>query len=469
MKTGQEVSCKAVQHVLQFLDEQGLPSADVLKKLPYSESHIHNPNLRISWDAFVDFMKGVERLCGTERLEECGATSASAGAYRVLRQITGYIASPKTLYWIMNTFAMPHLFHNIHPSFEETEDGRLKLTAELEEGYRLCPQIFRTSVGGIRAGTSLLGLPIAHVTYEIEGRKATYWVTPPPSMSFLSRLIHAAKAIFTPVNMMKEMAQQERRIRESQQQAFEAEVKLRLSTQMASIQKMSALGEMAAGVAHEINNPLTVVGLAVSSLNEKIKNGVTTPETLIKDLNRIQNSSQRIAKIVGGLRLFSRDAGNDPMKACPAKDILQETLQFCQQRFMASSIRLEVENAHSPVQFLCRSTQISQVLLNLLNNAHDAALSAPDPWVRVAIHEENDRAEISVTDSGPGIPPQLREKIFQPFFTTKEIGKGTGLGLSVAKGVIESQGGLLELDESSPHTRFVIRFPNAKPQTEGAA
>jgi C4-dicarboxylate-specific signal transduction histidine kinase len=274
----------------------------------------------------------------------------------------------------------------------------------------------------------------------------------------ISRLIHAAKAIFAPLKMMEEIARQERRVRQSQQQRVEAELKLKLSQQMASVQKMSALGEMAAGVAHEINNPLTVVSLAVSSLNEKIANGITEPAALQKDVIRIRNSSQRIAKIVGGLRHFSRDAGNDPLEPTPAKEILQETLQFCQQRFTASKIQLRTENIESTARIHCRSTQISQVLLSLLNNAHDAVLRSADPWVKVSIREQNGHVELCVTDSGPGIPSQVREKIFQPFFTTKEIGKGTGLGLSVAKGVIESQGGQLYLDESSPNTRFVIRF-----------
>src|SRR5262249_34026595 len=105
------------------------------------------------------------------------------------------------------------------------------------------------------------------------------------------------------------------------------------------------------------------------------------------------------------------------------------------------------------------STQIGQVLLNLLSNAFDAVEHAPEKWVALSFSHQDGRVEIAIEDSGPGIPGDLRQRMFQPFFTTKPVGKGTGLGLSISHGIIHAHGGSLVLDESSDHTRFVMSLP----------
>jgi C4-dicarboxylate-specific signal transduction histidine kinase len=100
------------------------------------------------------------------------------------------------------------------------------------------------------------------------------------------------------------------------------------------------------------------------------------------------------------------------------------------------------------------------VLLNLLNNAFDAVCDLPKPWVQVEANAVGNHVEISVTDSGSGIPAEIRNRIMQPFFTTKEAGKGTGLGLSISHGIASEHGGKLYIDEQSPHTRFVLVLPS---------
>ena len=108
------------------------------------------------------------------------------------------------------------------------------------------------------------------------------------------------------------------------------------------------------------------------------------------------------------------------------------------------------------------STQISQVLLNLLNNAHDAIkeLGENPKWIQIDVHKKDEKyIQLSVTDCGHGIPKQHLNKIMQPFFTTKEVGKGTGLGLSISSEIIKNHGGSLTYDAQSKHTRFVIELP----------
>jgi two-component system sensor histidine kinase DctS len=111
----------------------------------------------------------------------------------------------------------------------------------------------------------------------------------------------------------------------------------------------------------------------------------------------------------------------------------------------------------------CRAVQISQVLLNLINNACDAISSLNEKWILINAIERNNLIEISVTNSGPKIPAHIREKLMQPFFTTKEVGMGTGLGLSLSKTIAEAHGGRLYLDLGAENTRFVLELPKISP------
>lgn len=224
--------------------------------------------------------------------------------------------------------------------------------------------------------------------------------------------------------------------------------------------KMHALGEMAGGVAHEINNPLAIVQSNLELVIDQLKiSGVPNKDFVEARLKSAQITTNRIANIVRGLRSFSRTGELDPYRVNSVETLLAETLQLCHEKFISNGIKVKVEIGNPSLEIQCRDIQVSQVLLNLLNNAFDALTGLEDKWIKIDINQIHSQVEISVTDSGKGIEPELAERIFQPFFTTKEIGKGTGLGLSIAKGLIESHKGILFLDPNSSHTRFVIRLP----------
>ncbi len=225
--------------------------------------------------------------------------------------------------------------------------------------------------------------------------------------------------------------------------------------------KMSALGEMAGGISHEINNPLTVILGRVHQLEEALETNRFDQKELHKITSTIAMMVERVSKIIKGLRSFAREGKNDPREFISVKKLLTEVLEFCQTRFENHAVDLVMEDGPSDIVLECRSVQITQVILNLLNNAFDAVVDTEDAWVRVAVREESGNAIFTITDSGNGIPEELREKIMQPFFTTKSVGKGTGLGLSVSKGIIESHGGVLYLDSNARHTCFIVSLPRA--------
>lgn len=222
--------------------------------------------------------------------------------------------------------------------------------------------------------------------------------------------------------------------------------------------KMSALGEMAAGLAHEINNPVAIIHGHATLLKHVALHG-GEPEVIKKTAEVVAQTADRISKITRSLLAFARDAGQDPFELASLKSVIDDTAEFCRQRFRKYGVELTIDPVSPDLRVECRPVQVSQVLLNLLNNAFDAVEKSPRQQIHIAVKDLGGKVEISVKDSGPGIPAALRERIFQPFFTTKEVGRGTGLGLSVASGLIQAHAGRLAFESSGEGTRFVITLP----------
>jgi two-component system NtrC family sensor kinase len=228
-------------------------------------------------------------------------------------------------------------------------------------------------------------------------------------------------------------------------------------------EKMAALGTMCAGIAHEINTPLTIISLTLEQLQEIAEREGAIEPSAIKELTeKLKKTNDRIAGIVRGMLTFSSP---NSQKTNPSrtdiKQIIEDTLSLCEQRFQNGNVKLIYSQIDSG-QLTCRVVEIVQAILNLLNNAFDAASDLhelDEKWVRIDAFNRKEYAEISVTDSGKGISAKILDNIFNPFFTTKEVGSGTGLGLSITKGIIDSHGGSLFVDVDSPNTRFVIRLP----------
>jgi len=222
--------------------------------------------------------------------------------------------------------------------------------------------------------------------------------------------------------------------------------------------KLSALGEMAGGVAHEINNPLTIIKLRIAQIISRLKNNKLEPIHLEKSLSQIEETVDRIDKIVKGLKVIGRDGSADPFNITSLSQLIDQSVALCGERFRSHGIKLEIADIPD-LNLSIRIVEISQILLNLFNNAHDAIENLSDRWIRLQFTKNNNFVEIRVINSGEIIPGHLQEKIFQPFFTTKDVGKGTGLGLSISKAIAEAHHGKLDLDTSKGHTEFVLTLP----------
>lgn len=229
--------------------------------------------------------------------------------------------------------------------------------------------------------------------------------------------------------------------------------------------KFAALGEMAGGIAHEINNPLTVIQGKARQIYNRLNDSSTStmsPEFLKESSTVINTMVDRISKIIRGLRTFSRTGPKDPFQIAKVVEITNDVIGLCQDKFRMNGIDFRAGNFDDSLSISCRPTQISQVLLNLLNNSFDAVRVSEEKWVTLEVGTLEHHVEISVIDSGKGISETVRDKIMQPFFTTKEIGKGTGLGLSISKSIVEDHGGKLIIDERCENTKFVVTLPLKK-------
>jgi C4-dicarboxylate-specific signal transduction histidine kinase len=203
-----------------------------------------------------------------------------------------------------------------------------------------------------------------------------------------------------------------------------------------------------------------VIDAKAKITRSRIDKGKADLSQIKNDMLRIEDTAERIGKIVSGLRTFTRDAKMDPLEPARLDKIVEDTLALCQEKFSRTATSLSVTQLPG-TEISCRPSQIAQVLLNLLGNACDAIAEQEEKWVRLECAVAEGKVQISITDSGKGIPPAVVNQMMNPFFTTKPVGKGTGLGLSISKGIVEEHGGSLRYDPSSPNTRFVLEFPLA--------
>ncbi|EIK96552.1 PAS/PAC sensor Signal transduction histidine kinase [Pseudomonas sp. M47T1] len=247
----------------------------------------------------------------------------------------------------------------------------------------------------------------------------------------------------------------------------------RTQQQLTQSAKMATLGEMATGLAHEINQPLNVMRMAIVNVLKRLGNGDVQIDYLQDKLNRIDAQVQRAARVVDHMRVFGRRSEIE-MQLFNPKVAVEGTLSLLSEGMKGKGVELRVPAMTLDVQVRGHVDQLEQVLINLMVNARDALLSKREgnrelePWIETTGESDDEKVRLYVQDNGGGIPPRLLEKIFEPFFTTKPVGVGTGLGLSVSYGIIENMGGRLSVVNTEEGARFCIELPIAHPELEAS-
>ncbi len=228
--------------------------------------------------------------------------------------------------------------------------------------------------------------------------------------------------------------------------------------------KMASLGEIAAGLAHELNNPLTVLQMSTQLINKKLSKILSEEDKkLLSYVDKISETGNRIGKIVSGLKGLLKEKSMDMQQLHSLDKIMKSVLNLTTQKFQFKKIQIDYTGDES-IYISCYASEIAQVVLNLLTNSYDVLYDYDgNRNISIEIKNLGDFVNIYFKDTGPGLVIDEKEKVFQPFFTTKDVGKGTGLGLPISKNIIESHGGTIEVLSSFKGEGFqvVITLPSA--------
>ena len=240
--------------------------------------------------------------------------------------------------------------------------------------------------------------------------------------------------------------------------------RVQLEEQLQMSEKMASVGLLAAGVAHEVNTPLT----GISSYTQMLLDDADPADPRTGVLKKIERQTFRAAKIVNGLLNLARPGRSDATTRVDLNSVVNEVLAQIELQLAAASVKVRRELVAVPVLVQGVEFKLQQVFLNLFLNARDAMPNGG--WLTACTRVGDGEAVVEVADTGSGIAPNILPRIYDPFFTTKEMGKGTGLGLSVTYGVVREHNGVITC-ESEPErgTRFTLTFPRAATRVRSAA
>ena len=246
--------------------------------------------------------------------------------------------------------------------------------------------------------------------------------------------------------LLRQAAERERILRQKQEEVIHAG-------------KLATLGQLAAGITHELNNPLNNVNLYLGMLRDLARTQELDYEKVTHAIDEAQGQIRRAAEVVSHVRLFAR-GGEAPRRPCCIDDIIHRALSFVQEPLRLASVTATF--TRSPIETLIEAneTQLEQVFVNLLLNAKDAMSQASMKWITITSRHENDSVIVEVDDTGPGIAPEIAHVLFTPFITTKPTGTGLGLGLSICSNIMTMHHGHIGVGSNSTGgARFVLTFP----------
>ena len=236
------------------------------------------------------------------------------------------------------------------------------------------------------------------------------------------------------------------------------------TAQLIQTEKMAAIGEITAGVAHELKQPLNVIKIICQSIMKDIEKQRFDLESAKQDLPELLNQTNRMAQIIDHMRVFSRRTVGTTVEELNINESIDGVFVFLGQQLMNHNVMVDKQYAQSLPAIKGDSIRLEQVFMNLITNSRQAMMSAGTKAMKIEIKtyfsEDKKSVVAQFKDNGPGIPMEIREKIFESFFTTKEAGEGTGLGLSTARKIVEEHGGKIEVDSAlGEWTRFRVILP----------
>ena len=263
------------------------------------------------------------------------------------------------------------------------------------------------------------------------------------------------KQVITSFNYQLDLEHSLKELKESKEGLFNQTAKLMHTSRIA------ALGEMAAGLAHEINNPLMIIQGSSEQIERSLRENKTDSEMILNRIIKAKSSIFKIKEIIEGLQFFAQEIKTPHEEEVELGVVVNKTLHICSEMLKAHEVKLQVSE-HLPAIVAGNPIQLSQVIYNLIKNADDAVIKLDDAderWISINLELGYQSVKLKITNGGPKILPDYTKKLLQPFFTTKDIGKGIGLSLSISRGITLEHRGDLYLEPHTDNTTFTLELP----------
>lgn len=511
-----DVSCRLTQGLLEYLDQINyLPEAWIAKIglrvpneiMPTSE-FLRNPKNRMSWDFFA---AGLDILdedlpAGWELKYLEGDIETDDPFLPHVKSLASMITSPLQAYRMLNVLSGPSLFGTVVVATMESLGAReMVTTLTIQKPHRDSVAFFRISATGMRIFPRMLGLPDSVVRCEIVDRQARYYCTMPPSQTLWARIARSAKLAFSVDHFIKEFSVQEAMFREHYAKLEKSEAELQesrrvleervrqrtfelskanellaaqiqdivqkenenrqLQERLFHLQKVDAIGTLASGISHEMNNVLQGLVLSLELAGRNISPG----HPAHAPLSTAQKFASRGRDVMKQLLTFSRKSRAE-RRHLEVVSTIQEAVDLARS-ILPHNIVIKQLYPASPKRLTIFGdrTQIQQVIINLVSNSVHA-LKQTGGEIAIEIQDLGANCAVVVRDNGPGISPEIQAQIFEPFFTTKPVGEGTGMGLSIAHDIVTSHLG--RIDSKKMKTRgaeFTITLPLSIQPVESVA
>ncbi len=261
--------------------------------------------------------------------------------------------------------------------------------------------------------------------------------------------------------LVTERTEELNRINEQLERRIQEEVNKRNQQQQVIIQKskLASLGELAAGIAHEINQPLNIMSFTMDNVLLHIQAKTLDRVYLEKKMNKIFQNIFRIKNTIQHIQTFSREQTEGNMEEFNLNNPVTEAINLLGEQYRKQGIKIKIDLTIDNIPVYGNQFKFEQIILNLMSNARDA-VKTTQGIIIIQTRKENQQAIMKVIDNGCGIEPEIREKVFQPFFTTKQPGEGTGLGLAISYGIIKEMEGNLEIkSDVNRGTTAIVTLP----------
>lgn len=501
-----DISCRLIKGLFEYLDRTRLSKEDVVamagarvpnESLP-TIPWMLNTKHRVSWNLFTAMLEVMDEQLPTGWETEYFEDDMKKEQPWVphLKDMAALISSPLQMYRVINQLSGPSLFGSVVvPAMEVINAREIVLTLTIQEPHRDSPAFFRMSRTGMRIAPRALHLPDSHVQVEIAEKQARYHITMPVSQTLWARVKRGVKLAFSFEHFINELSQQERMFRENYAQLEKSETALRenrkvleervrirtielsranellakqiedivaseaenreLQEKLIHLQKVEAIGTLASGISHEMNNVLQgmVLSLELAARNIPENSAARSP------ISVAQKFAARGRDVMKQLLGFSRKARSERAwidviaTVRDSVDLIRSVIP------QTVSIRQIYPPSQKPLTLYGDRTQIQQVIINLTSNAV-YAMRATGGEIVIEVRDLGADCEIVVRDNGPGIAPEIQGHIFEPFYTTKPIGEGTGMGLSVVQGIVNSHLGRIDFSGAPQRgSEFKVTLP----------